>query len=457
MANYRSFSNGKSYELTRGARIGAGAYGSVGQVEGRAEFVYKDIPLTPKPGDWVAMTRELRIKATYRELWALKKLNLLEGYIRENDTITIIMRKLDGTPEITLAPNPNFNPMDIKSFQKIIVTPFESPDRPVATFKALLALNAKGICQIDPNPENSLIFQDSAKNLHANIIDFSNATEYTLVNIIAQFTGFDMGRPHDRAFDTLYTKALQDATSEHILKKYSENKLYYGFAVVAGVGLVSTCGFSSWLLWQLVRSCLTEKICAELRAMLDIRGIILARQNETTMKKEELVYNKALLALGYMLINVYNFANLYYSLPSLKLTESLYDVVSVMQKCDNGTLSQFTSNLISECILPLANGALAVLKDPSHYWQKVDAATADKLMAEMAYLAIQLKTTTASLLNTLERLLPADCLLVAADVLYKYNPTLLFTGIKTQIQESMSSKSNPEIALTSERVLKPTG
>ncbi len=184
MTTYRSYSNGKLYEFKQGKNIGKGAFGEVGEVQDRPEFIYKEIQLTQKPNDWVRSNRDMCIKSVYRELYALKKLNLLEGYIHDKERIILIMQKVKGMVERKSIPNPNFNPQDPNSFPSIVqykgLADFNE-DRAVATFKALLELNYKGIYHTDPQPENSLIETKDGK-LKANMIDFGFAMESSYYN-----------------------------------------------------------------------------------------------------------------------------------------------------------------------------------------------------------------------------------------------------------------------------------
>jgi len=428
MSFYRSLSNGKSYQLIRGNPIGRGAYGSVGEVQGRSEYVYKDVHLTSQEGDWIVLTRELRIKAIYRELAALKKLNLLEGYIRENDTITLIMRKLEGEPEYRTRPAPHFDPNNI-DLPPNILDYGDNPNeetlaaRAAVSLKALFELNRKGVYHLDPNSENCLIYQDREGRSHANIIDFGNATEYAYINYVAQLRTFDLTRLQTQALSRETKRIFEEFKAQHRTKTYVK----YGFYFIAGVGIVSVCGFNSFLMWQLLRSCLIQKALREVRALLDLQDLQLAKMwDAPQFTNRHLMLRKGLITLGYTLINVFNFINLYYSIPNLKLTTSLKELLDTMRQLDNSSISQVTHNLIQQCILPLIHNILRVLKDPFNYTQVVSGEVLDKALAEMTYLYMQLQTSVEALKNMLERVPPAGHLLIQADLTYKYHPSLLF-------------------------------
>lgn len=399
MAYYNSHSTGKRYELVKGRQIGAGAYGGVGLVEGREDFVYKEVELDRKPGEWIALTRELRIKAVYRELAALKKLGLLEGYIRENNRIIMIMRKLSGAPEKEMIPHPQYNPNNINIPPKTLdyAAGFDE-QRAVATFKALLRLNRKGIYHLDANPENSLIERLPSGELKANLVDFGNASEYSSYIHTIQNMTFDGCRPF---MHQTYVDALR-AAKKAVDQEYATQDIFYGaLYIAAGIGVVTLFGLNSFVFWQVVRSSVANHLVREIRASLDMLDLMHAKSldsDQLTQQRKNLL--KLLINTGYMLVNIYNLSNLYYCVPSLELFKNWNNLVELFH-----------------------SGAM-------------DYAMLDKLSSEVIYLYTQAKMTVGSLSNMIEKAPPADYLLAQADMQYKYNPTLLFKYAATKAKEA---------------------
>ncbi len=168
-----------------------------------------------------------------------------------------------------------------------------------------------------------------------------------------------------------------------------------GFYAIAGIGVIAVFGFHSLLLWQLIRSSIANMIITELRARLDQQDILYSIMINTKMSKadeNQWKLRKALINLGYVLINVYTLGNLYFSVPSLKIITNLKNAL------DN-------------------------------------YATLDMLLAEISYLYMQVSISVKSFVNMLEKALPVDCLLWQTDLAYQYNPTLLFSYGKTKTKE----------------------
>jgi hypothetical protein len=430
---YRSISTGKKHELIKGRTFGHGAYGDVGTITDRPDFVYKEVLLDPKEGDWVALSREARIKAIYRELWALKKLNLLEGYIRENDRIILIMPKALGTMEAKANLDPNFDPQNYQSMLKTAEGVVLDEDKAVAAFRALLELNRKGVNHCDANFENCLVHRDDNGKLQATWIDFGNARGISGLANNAQWRMFDGCRP---ITSDSYKQKLAAAKAEFASAHRREDLFYLGLQIVAGVALMSVCGFNSYFAWQLFRSSLMQTVLNEIRFVLDQFDMLYTfKLNSNEFTPAQLYTEKALISLGYLLLNIYTLYNLLNAIPSSKVLGNLKELVLHLRQLNPTSVTEATSNVINHAILPLIRNTIEILKSPSNYGHIIDRTVLDKGLAEITYLYKQVKMTATHLASTFEKVPPAEQLLWRSDLMYRYNPMLLATYAKTKVKE----------------------
>ncbi|MBS0290487.1 MAG: hypothetical protein JSS07_10710 [Proteobacteria bacterium] len=434
MLSYRSHSNGKLYQLKKGKFIGRGAYAKVGDIEGRPGFVYKEITLYPPAGSWVDISKDMRFKGMFRELWALKKLNHLEGYIRTENSIIIIMPKFKGTPEQMYdADNDDLDNNNEQDGPKEIcyladkdgrIVNFDE-NRALATYKALLALNYQGIFHPDPHPFNSLVYEENGK-LKASLIDFGHAKPYSWhLNQMLQWHLFYENRPCEKSFFLKKEQAKKEFNDEHKWAYYAT----YGFYLIAGIGVVSLLGINTFVFWQFLRSYIASEVIIEARAYLDGYDIYYSKTMDVEMsiaeKRKHILY-RMLVKLGYVLVNLYLLTNLYFSLSNIQLLSQIPKFIDSISRCDLTFAS--ISNLLKQGILPALTSMVELIKNQNY-------AALDKPLAEILYLFKHSDLSARSFANLLERVPPVESLLVQADLVYQYNPTLLVTYAKTKAKE----------------------
>lgn len=444
MSIYRSYSDGKKYYLKQGQLIGTGFFSYVTELENRKDFVSKTIPLTPKPNDQFTATREYRIKSTYNELRALKKLNLLEGYLREKDRITIVMRKLKGEAEITLPANQDVRPNTPRQF---------NGHKSVASFTSLLALNSKDVYHLNPCPNYALVAQ-KANHPHwssyaASWIGFGETADYSWVNYAAQMGGFYHARG---GLDGLYgyKAAIFTASSCYFLKK-SARYLCAGILLGTGAGFV--LGFHTTLLFafDMLQPYFSHIALRELNALLDLLDAHYSKNiNNLAYSKRTLRMWKLAIDLGYALLNVYALYNLYHSIQTFR---KVFDLDALIQQLSSFELPSLTSYssipipsldmsysyLYHDVFTPLVEDMFDIIHQPSRYALDGPSAILKKSFSEISYLYAHFGVAVSSFSNMLEHVLPADHLLPQADLVFQYNPKLLFAYAATRTKETLST------------------
>ncbi len=196
---YISQSTGLYTDLNFGDKLGKGKFGTVYQLLDNAKsptnLVCKYIEI--KTLSNASLTRKQVLRTTINEIHALKKMGLLEGYLRVENAFCIIMKKIKGTyPDI----------YDIESAQP--------------SFNAMRDCHRKNIVHFDTHTGNFLQRKKKTQEIKSTAIDFGLSQNASFFNIFLDsyfYIGRQLKNPDYRSF--LPKLFIQDFL--HYIKKNS--------------------------------------------------------------------------------------------------------------------------------------------------------------------------------------------------------------------------------------------